>query len=141
MESCTGRPFVSRKGEITLSLDRAPARVRLEALAVRGLEVAHRLQPRVLAALADGGDGTAAMRREARSENHARVAKVRIRDDALAHARDRFVQRGHHHAIGERLQVRLSRGLLLRLALHPGVEALAALLAEMLRLDIRGAQL
>src|SRR5712692_2799965 len=119
-------------------LDRIPARIGLEAQSVVALELRHDAQPLLLAARADGRDRPAAMRREAGAEHHARVAQVRIRHDALAHARDRSVVRRHDHSLGERLQVEGSRAAaLLRLSLHPGVEALPGLLAEALRLDVR----
>src|ERR1700686_3844249 len=79
--------------------DLIPSRIRLEAQPVLRLELRHDPQPFLLAALANGLDRPAAMRREARPEDHARVAEVGIRDDLLAHARDRLVQGREHHAL------------------------------------------
>src|SRR6185437_14395906 len=66
----------------TLS-DGLPAGVRMEARAVRALELGHDPQPLLLPAAVDGGDRAAAMGREARAEDDARVAQVRVGDDSL----------------------------------------------------------
>src|SRR5512140_2707574 len=106
-------PFIPRTGDrsrtIPTTLDGGPARVRLEALAVLRLHRRHYAEPRRLAALPDGIDRAAAMGREAGAEDDAGIAEVGIGDDAFAHARDRFVERGHDHAISERLEVRGGR--------------------------------
>ena len=116
--------------------------ISIACIAMLLAQLLHDRQQLGLAALADVLDRPAAMWREPGAEHDPRIAEIRILDDLLAHARHRLVQGGRHHAIGERLQVDgagAGAGLH-RLALHPGVKALAGLLAEVLRFD-QGLQL
>src|SRR3546814_7401786 len=114
---------------------RIPARARCEAVAVLRLQRLQALQHGVDASLADVLDRAAAERGEAGAEDHARIEQVGIFDHAVVQRGDGLVEQRQHQPVLEvpgHLVVLRHLGLL-RLALGPGVPALAVLLAALAR--------
>src|SRR5690606_7038829 len=110
-----------------------PARARREAVAVAALPRLQARQHVLDPALANGLDRATAERRIAGAEDHAGIEQVRVLDHALVQRGHRLVEQRQHEPVLEvagRLVVLRHLGLL-RLAVLPGVDALAVLLAAL----------